>query len=439
MKTILAKTCALSLVAFLLLIPSSTAASITDGMVSKRASSSGRAGQKRPARKRARGAKAPAKVTSAAAGLRESVRELATVADRRLDGAFIQFWGDRVQQKWHRVLTAMQAAGMKTIILQYLKNRPMRRNGDNVVYDANGCAVMDEADFTYTDRYTMPNGDVIIDPTRFILDFADEHGMEVYVGLINDERFVTYGQWDKPQCLNLPNQIKDNTRFAEVVWGHYGKKPGSARTRPSFKGWYLPQEMWNEAYTDDQLKGFRSFFAAVSASCKKLSGGLPVAVSPFFNPKILSAEAFAETYGRFLKSGHETAGIDIVMLQDSVGAKEIAYDDIPAVAGGYYGAMRRKLDALGLRFWGNVESFVGERPGRPTEIGQLERQIETASAHVSPAEKLVTFDFYHYMNPFGYVHENDPAHVAAERLLYCEYLKKYVPGGAPPPGVNCAQ
>lgn len=200
---------------------------------------------------------------------------------------------------------------------------------------------------------------------------------EVYVGLINDEKFVTYGQWDKPQCLNLPRQFEDNKRFAEVVWSRYGKKPGTARTRPSFKGWYLPQEMWNEPYTEEQIKGFRNFFTAVSKRCKELSGGLPVTVSPFFNPKLLGAEAFAETYGRFLKSGNETAGIDIVMLQDSVGAKKIPYDEIPAVVGGYNGAMRRKLDALGLKFWGNVESYVGE-PRRPTEIDQLALQIETA-------------------------------------------------------------
>lgn len=436
MKTVFAKTCALSLASLLLLIPTAITASSTDGMVLKRAPSSVSAAKKRRASKRGQGAKAPARVTSAASGRRESIRELAAVSDRRLDGAFIQFWGDRVQQKWQRVLTAMQAAGMKTIILQYLKNRPMKRNGEQIVYDANGCAVTEEVDFTYTDTYKMDNGDIIIDPTRFILDFADDNGMEVYIGLINDEKFVTYGQWDKPQCLDLPRQIEDNKRFAEVLWSRYGKKPGSTRTRPSFKGWYLPQEMWNEAYTEDQIKDFRNFFAVVSKHCKELSGGLSVAVSPFFNPELLNAEAFAETYGRFLKSGNQTAGIDIVMLQDSVGAKRIPYDKIPAVVGGYDSAMRSKLDSLILRFWGNVESFVGE-PGQPTEISQLERQIETASVHVAPAEKLVTFDFYHYMNPFGYVHENDPSHVAAEKLLYCEYLKKYVPSGSSPPGVVC--
>lgn len=124
------------------------------------------------------------------------------------------------------------------------------------------------------------------------------------------------------------------------------------------------------------------------------------------------------------------------MLQDSVGAKEIAYDDIPAVVGGYNSALRRKLDALGLRFWANVESYE-EGPRRPTEINRLERQIETAREQVAAGEKTVTFDFYHYMNPFGHVHENDPTYVAAEKLLYCEYLKKYVPGGSPPPEVDC--
>lgn len=327
---------------------------------------------------------------------------------------------------------------MKTIILQYLKNRAIRRNASGeIIYGDDKCPVMDEAEFTYTDTYTMPNGDVIIDPTGFILDFADEKGMEVYVGLINDEKFVEWGQWDNPRCLNLPRQIEDNKRFAEVIWGRYGKKPGASEPRPSFKGWYLPQEMWNQAYTEDQIRDFRRFFGAVSKRCKELSGGLPVTVSPFFNPKMLGAEAFAETYGRFLRKGQETAGIDIVMLQDSVGAKAIPFNDISTVVGEYYRAMRGKLDELGIKFWANVESF-GCEPRRPTEIMRLTRQLETARGHVAAGEKIVTFDFYHYMNPFGYDHVIDESYVAAERSLYCEYLKRHVTGAAPPLGVECS-
>jgi hypothetical protein len=94
--------------------------------------------------------------------------------------------------------------------------------------------------------------------------------------------------------------------------------------------------MWNQAYTEDQLKGFRGFFAAVSKHCKKLSGDLPVTVSPFFNPGLLGADAFAETYGRFLRSGRDTAGIDIVMLQDSVGANSVVWESHSLMHDYYY-------------------------------------------------------------------------------------------------------
>ena len=265
MQNIFTKTYVLSLVALLLLTPDVAAGSHFDGVSSKRTSSSSIVARQRRARRRGKGAKAPAKVNSAIQGARESVRAPDTMADGRLDGAFIQFWGNRVRQQWQQVLTAMQAAGMKTIILQYLKNRVIRRTPNGgIIYGDDRCPVMDEAEFTYTDTYTMQNGDVIIDPTGFILDFADEKGMEVYVGLINDEKFVEWGQWDNPRCLNLPRQIEDNKRFAEVLWKRYGKKPGTSGPRPSFKGWYLPQEMWNQAYTEDQLRDFRRFFGTVS-------------------------------------------------------------------------------------------------------------------------------------------------------------------------------
>lgn len=66
-------------------------------------------------------------------------------------------------------------------------------------------------------------------------------------------------------------------------------------------------------------------------------------------------------------------------------AAQIAYKDIPSVVGGYYGAMRRRLDGLGVKFWANVESFGG-KPRRPTEIVRLGRQLETAGGHVAPEE-----------------------------------------------------
>lgn len=433
-----ARAYALSLVVMLLLTPCMAIASPA-GVPPGRSYSADGLAQKRRVRRRA-----PRRVKSSKTGLtksgpQESFREETLTKDRRLDGTFIQFWGNRVRHQWQKVLTAMYDAGMKTIIIQYLKNRVIKHDASAGIPGGDErCPVMDEVTFTYTDSYKMPNGDEIIDPTEFILSFADDRGIDVYVGLINDERFVADQQWNNPRCLDLPRQIEDNQRFADEVWRRYSKKAGTARPHTSFKGWYLPQEMWNQEYTEEQLRDFRGFFAAVSKRCKELSGGLPVAVSPFFNPDLLDAGAFAETYGRFLKSGADTAGIDIVMLQDSVGAKSITYDDIPMVVGDYDRALRAKLDELGIRFWANVESYQ-EPPRRPADFNRLERQIEIAGGNVTDGEKIVTFDFYHYMNPFGYDHAGDASYVEAEKSLYCAYLKRYAPNTTPPQGIRCSQ
>jgi hypothetical protein len=162
-----------------------------------------------------------------------------------------------------------------------------------------------------------------------------------------------------------------------------------------------------------------------------------VAVSPFFNPLIKPGEpgfgdldpgCFATVYCQFL----EHAGIDIVMLQDGVGTRGLKTGDLPVRVIPYFQAFQQLCRSKHVALWGNVENFeiVPGQPNMndfwPTDIGRLESQIRATAPFV---KELVTFDFFHYMNPYGYLHEDQSETVyrARERVLYNAYKNDFAP------------
>src|SRR5689334_16612983 len=75
----------------------------------------------------------------------------------RLGGGFIQLQGwmmSLTPEQWTRELEAMHAAGLDTIIIQYLE---------------------------YGRQSFIPGDDRATDPTGEILKFADAHGMHVFI------------------------------------------------------------------------------------------------------------------------------------------------------------------------------------------------------------------------------------------------------------------
>ena len=354
-----------------------------------------------------------------------------TQVQKPLDGAFIQFWGERREKVWQQVMDAMKAAKMRTIVLQYLQNSIYEQK------DINGCAIMETpVSFTYTDSYKK-DGDNYIDPTEFILQYAEKNGMEVYIGLANDQRFVDFGQWDNPQCIQLNERAKENKDFAKLLWTRYQTNPLTKKEYKSFAGWYLPFEMWNQKYTDEQIKEFQKFFADVSQSIKKLKNK-PVLASPYINfstPAFLDAKGFASMYGNFLKNGDNSAGIDFVLLQDSVGAKFLTEDEISVKVDPYYKELKSMCLTKGCKLWANVESYEGD-PREPTTFTRLKKQLEVAGQNITSSsnEQIITFEFFHYMNPFGNLHEN---YADKEKTLYCEYLSNFFPDLKLTVNINC--
>jgi hypothetical protein len=368
----------------------------------------------------------------------------------KLDGGFIQYRKDVLRlprDKWEQLITTVnKQAEMRVVIIQRLAipNKPVPDDGVPLPdQDDTG----KDTDETYYEIDTSdPRNPKDKKPTEVILKYADDNGMEIYIGLWDETTF----NWAKINEKYLRGVEEKYISLARKVWPLY-------RRHKSFKGWYLPLEMWNHANSDEKIDALNSFLKRVIARLradvfddkkrdptlaneKELLAGKEVAMSPYFVPKwrdeqnwLSTADEVLDIYFRTL---HET-GISVLMLQDGVGARTMRgneadnakWKDLPTYlreVTKYTEAFRQvcsDLNEVGpgkVDFWANLESF---EPGWvSTNVQRLESQFQAQPRGVS---KFVTFDFYHYLNPVvpdGYASGS----LAGRKTLYCDYLNRFL-------------
>ncbi len=301
----------------------------------------------------------------------------------RLDGTFIQYQPPMMAMgadAWRCELDTMRQARLSRIIIQRLHHNDLR---------------------------FIPQDPQSFDPTRAILEYADRHEMQVFLGLADDKAWWTRST-EEP---HLDAAAQQDRTLADEVWQRYGQ-------HSSFAGWYLPREMWDGPYTAEQIDRLARSFRTVADHCRSLSEGKPVAIAPFFSGNVPAAE-FGKLYTRFL----EQAGLDIVMLQDGVGAhgwdNQVAERIVP-----YFAAMRDACVTHGVELWSDLESFrlvepaTAERPQpgfAPADANRIGRQLAAAAPFVT---RFITFDFFHYMSP----HRGNEARAR----LYEQYMAAFV-------------
>lgn len=289
---------------------------------------------------------------------------------------------------WQTIAEKMQEAGMDVIVIQQLE---YKEKGD--VEPARFYSMTDKPPF-------MPKAD---DPTEAILTVADKNDQaEVFIGLLDDKdwNFETPQKPTKELEAYLLDEKKGvaakSAALAERAWGLY------RRRHRSFRGWYIPIEMWNFYLDKDDLKVrkkkievLRKFLRRVSdrlaALDKKDGVRRRVAIAPYFNPEIAPPDVTESIYAELL----DGAGVDIVMLQDGVGARGL--DPNSEVLRAYFNAFRtacKKVKGREVKFWADIEIYKSET--QQSDVMTLKNQLMVESEY---AEKFVAWDFYQYMNP----------------------------------------
>jgi hypothetical protein len=284
----------------------------------------------------------------------------ANAGDTLLSGGFIQYWGGMETwgaDRWHPLLDRMTAVGLSTVVIQRLRSEA----DDGAIHD-----FIAEAP----------------DATDVILAYADNHGMDVYVGLMTHR---LNGDPRSSQDAYLAAAAKDNNAVASRAWPRYGK-------HKSFRGWYIPLEPWMAVYNDHELGGWHAFLSSVARHCRTLSGPRSVAFSPFIDENAAPPDSVAKIYKKML----EGTGVDVLALQDGAGERCKG----PADVGPWYVALTAALAGSGTQVWANVENFewsgvCRESERVPATWDKLKARIAAAAPQVA---KTVTFDFFHYMN-----------------------------------------
>ncbi|MCW5206501.1 DUF4434 domain-containing protein [Desulfobulbus sp. F5] len=278
---------------------------------------------------------------------------------KRLCGGYIQLWKDNrltAPAVWEKVLLEMKELCMDTAIIQF----------------------MDTADGIKLDESKLM--------ARIILKYAQQNHIKVFLGL--------YGHSDVGHPDSVKPEQLNTSKIKSIAVARY--LTTQFREEKAFYGWHLPLESWTENYPSATITNLNGYYKSLTAELKRMLPDKKVLISPFINVGRNEPGTVQETYTKIL---HRT-GIDFLALQDSVGAKYISVNDpeLPT----YFAAICAACTANQIEMWANAESFALspflDNEGKPkktaAEPARFIKQLELSQG----ASRIVTFDFFHYMN-----------------------------------------
>lgn len=283
--------------------------------------------------------------------------------EKRLSGGYIQFWDDdrmNDDARWNGVVSEMKSLGMDTIIIQYMSFLAKFPESMSIA--------------------------------SMILKYAKENKMKVFLGLYQDQD-VNVGSPESIKGRELERSKEKSLEIADKL------KTAFECYEDTFHGWHIPLESWMSDYDKTTTDNLNKYYRELTAGLKSI---LPkkVLISPFINGenpgdntnfKRADPEKAGKKYTEILRD----TGIDFLALQDGVGHDyiSVSHPDLPE----YFAEMCDACKENNVELWANVESFdwIKEaKQGTATDIGRFTLQLEVAQR----ASRIVTFDFFHYMN-----------------------------------------
>jgi hypothetical protein len=262
-------------------------------------------------------------------------------------------WGP---DEWQRDFDAMKIAGIDTVILIRAGYRNKTTFKSKTI-----------------DKYI---GDVLpvpFDLVELFLDQAQRCGMNFFFGTYDSGSYWLEGNYTK--------EVEINKIFCEEVIAKYGHKK-------AFKGWYVSHEI--DTYNEAVMNVYRQL-----ATHLKSLKNLPILISPFIH----GVKQFADnpvTVEQHVKSWDKVFSeikglIDIVAFQDG----QVSFSELAE----YIVEHRKLAQKHGVACWSNVETFSRDMPIKFPPIGWPELLHKMTIASERGVEKLITFEFSHFMSP----------------------------------------
>ena len=234
------------------------------------------------------------------------------------------------------------------------------------------------------------------------LDLSFAYKMNFYLGLYDSGIYA----WEKN---DYATETELNLHVIEEVWTKYGH-------HPSFKGWYLSQEVSRKEV------GAIQYYQKLGNKCKEISHDLPVLISPFIDGSkaLVSSESSLQKKGVSILDHEQewdeilhalSGSVDTIAFQDG----QVELHDLED----YMNVNKSLADKYGFHSWSNVESFDRDMPIKFLPIKWEKLQLKIQAAKNAGFEKLITFEFSHFMSP-------QSSYLQARHLFnrYKEYLSE---------------
>jgi len=263
-----------------------------------------------------------------------------------------QNWGP---EEWATDFDAMRAVGIDTVILIRAGYRQHATFNSTVLQKT---------------QRMLP---VYVDLVDVFLKNAERCGMQFYFGTYDSGEFWTAGQYQE--------EIDINRAFCDEVIERYGHSP-------AFGGWYISHEI--NAFDEGVMKVYEQLATHLRALKK-----VPILISPYikgikqFGSEAITLDHHVAEWEHVLSRIQGL--VDIVAFQDG----NVSYRDLPA----YLQANAALVRKYGIKSWSNVESFDRDMPIKfpPLPFSRLRYKMEVAAA--AGVDKLITFEFSHFMSP----------------------------------------
>ena len=222
-----------------------------------------------------------------------------------------------------------------------------------------------------------------VDLVDMYLTLAEKYNMRFFFGGYVEDREA----WNRKEGFDYERTFDLDKRISAEAWGRYGH-------RKAFKGWYLSKEISNNN------KPIVHEFVELGRFCKKISGNLPVMISP----GMLGRKAWLPTdkdahdldFERHYRDWDEimgtiTGNVDIVAFQDG----HVHFWELPEVL-----KINKALaDKHGLDCWTNSETFDRDMPFRFPPIKWEKLLLKLKAAEAVGIKNTMTFEFSHFMSP----------------------------------------
>ncbi|MDO4536021.1 MAG: DUF4434 domain-containing protein [Clostridium perfringens] len=220
-----------------------------------------------------------------------------------------------------------------------------------------------------------------IDMIRNCLEAARETNCKVRIGLGESKLWWIYGVLNKRWILK---EMELNKEFFNEIFNLYGE-------HSTLSGWYIPYELSDYfIVTKAQRKNINKFLKEICDNIKEKSD-LSIMISPYFSirgPRILTIKA----WGKALKEALENCKIDILALQDSVGAGFNKVNNIEKL----FKYTKKATDDLKITLYADTETFK-KRRGKLISATE-EEFLERAYIIKNYVKGHIAFSINHYQN-----------------------------------------